>query len=146
MGQRQFSQAKPTSAKHQPAAKNEARTPLHPLLQLQAAIGNQAVGRAIAAQWQDSQSESGWNQPKPTFRGLSHELTGSLQQSSPIQAKLPVGEPKQEYEEEDDRSGTQVVKQMQASQSQIVQREEMPSKEQWINKTGLPDNLNAHLG
>jgi hypothetical protein len=82
----------------------------HPLLQLQAAIGNRAVN-----QWLQTQAAANApaHAPKPLFRGLSHELGAEL--SGPtIQTKLTVGQADDPYEQEADRVAKQVMRQVSA--------------------------------
>jgi hypothetical protein len=102
------------SAIAQPQSQNSlARSSTHPIEELQGAIGNQAVNRLLA------------NQPtvqaKPMFRGLSHELA--------IQPKLAIGAVGDKYEREADRVASQVVNQINTSENQTIQREEMSSDE-----------------
>ncbi len=77
------------------------RASIHPIEQLQSAIGNRAVNQLLA------------NQPtlqaKPMFRGLSHELV--------IQPKLTIGAVGDKYEQEADRISHQVVEQINTPQT-----------------------------
>jgi hypothetical protein len=50
----------------------------------------------------------------PTFRGLSHELSGQVASPLVVQAKLKVGEPNDRYEREADAVAEQVVQQLRA--------------------------------
>jgi Domain of unknown function (DUF4157) len=90
-----------------------ARSSIHPIAELQSAIGNQAVNKLLA------------NQPivqaKPMFRGLSHELV--------IQPKLTIGAAGDKYEQEADRISQQVVDRIHTPQSQSVQRQETSEPE-----------------
>ncbi|HBE18292.1 MAG TPA: hypothetical protein DEG17_25170 [Cyanobacteria bacterium UBA11149] len=90
-----------------------ARSSIHPIEELQSAMGNRAVNRLLA------------NQPKlpaqPMFRGLSHELA--------IQPKLTIGAPGDKYEQEADSIAEQVVNQINAPENATIQRQEILEKD-----------------
>lgn len=97
-------------APNQPQAKI-VRPSLHPIEELQNAIGNREVNRLLASQAMPSQPKS---PAKPLFRGLSRELI--------LQPKLMIGAAEDKYEQEADRVAQQVVNQLDAPQT--LQREE----------------------
>jgi Domain of unknown function (DUF4157)/HNH endonuclease len=105
---------------------------------LEEVLGSRAASRQFRAQLQRHQAEgaSGPNllhsilpsispvsprmiQAKPKFRGLSHELTSALDsRGMVIQAKMTIGPPGDQYEQEADRVAEQVVQKMQAPSAQ----------------------------
>jgi Domain of unknown function (DUF4157) len=91
-----------------------ARSSTHPIEELQGAIGNKAVNKLLAKQ--------PIVQAKPMFRGLSHELV--------IQPKLTIGAVGDKYEQEADRVAEQVVGQINSSENQVIQRQQMPEKDE----------------
>jgi Domain of unknown function (DUF4157)/HNH endonuclease len=71
--------------------------PLHSILQMISSVSPRAI------------------QAKPKFRGLSHELTPALDsEGMVIQAKMTIGAPGDQYEQEADRVAEQVVQKMHA--------------------------------
>ena len=128
MERQHLSPNKTTSAQQQPQNQGIARKEEHPILQLQADIGNRAVNRLLETQRQQ--------QPpiptKPMFRGLSHELI--------IQPKLTIGQPRHKYEQEADRVAEESENLPEFSSEAVQKKEEATP-----NQTGLPDNLKAGI-
>jgi Domain of unknown function (DUF4157)/Calpain family cysteine protease len=103
----------------------------HPI---QEVLGNRAASRHFRAQLQRPQAEGASVpnplhsilqsispispraiQTKPIFRGLSHELTPTLDSNGMvIQAKMTIGAPEDKYEQEADRVAEQVVQKIHA--------------------------------
>jgi Domain of unknown function (DUF4157) len=103
----------------------------HPM---QEVLGSRAASRQFRAQLQRHQAEGASSpnplhsilpsispvspraiQAKPMFRGLSHELTPTIgSDGMVIQAKMTIGAPGDQYEQEADRVAEQVVQKMQA--------------------------------
>jgi serine/threonine protein kinase len=101
---------------------------------MQEALGSRAASRHFRAQLQRHQAEGASSpnplhsilssispvsprviQAKPMFRGLSHELTPALDsRQMVIQAKMTLGAPGDQYEQEADRVAEQVVQKMHA--------------------------------
>lgn len=157
MRQQRLSQTKTTVAYPQPNTATSTPRSVHPVVQLQAEIGNRAVNRLLEAQRRGSQSEApessdrtiAWPrsgilsakgqpiQAKLRFQGLSQELTGKLPpMSNPIQTKLVIGKPGDKYEQEADQVATQVVSQINApanqpsEEVQTFQRQELDSSQE----------------
>jgi len=105
MGQERINHSKNTTKNHLHQATNNTKSSPHPMLQLQADIGNAAVNRLIQAQYQGNQQPM---QSKPLFGGLSPELL-------PIQPKLSIGTPGDKYEQEADQIAEEVVSQINTS-------------------------------
>ncbi|MCL6435940.1 MAG: DUF4157 domain-containing protein [Leptolyngbyaceae cyanobacterium HOT.MB2.61] len=100
----------------------KSQSAAHPTLQLQAAIGNHGVNRAIA--FQNSPDYPISNLIKPLFTGLSHELVDQSQAHIiPIQTKLMIAQPGDHYEQEADRIASHVVHRIHQPQSQSDQRQ-----------------------
>jgi hypothetical protein len=112
MERQHLNQTKKTASKEQPQIQEIAlQRATHPVVQLQADIGNQAVNQLLEGQHQPP------TQSKPLFKGLSHELV--------IQPKLAIGAVGDKYEQEADRVAEQVVSQMNVSENSAIQRQEM---------------------
>lgn len=131
MKYQQQRQTRTTKANSQQRVSRNIQPPLHPLEELSSAIGNRAMGRLIQQAEQIRQESEASGQPlncspllrsiiaysqqqsiqrKPLFRGLSHELMKELQQQgTPVQTKLTLGEPRDQYEREADAIARQVV-------------------------------------
>jgi Domain of unknown function (DUF4157) len=103
----------------QPSTTKNTQVAPHPLLQWQAAIGNQATNRFIG-KYLGANPEI--NPNLSMFRGLSHEWMGILSQSSPIQAKLVIGQPNDKYEQEADRIAQQVICELDTPSQQVLSR------------------------
>ncbi|MEB3180879.1 MAG: DUF4157 domain-containing protein [Nostocaceae cyanobacterium] len=122
MGQERINHSKNTTKNSLHQATNNTKPSTHPILQLQADIGNAAVNHLIQAQHQGNQQPI---QSKPLFGGLSQELL-------PIQPKLSIGTPGDKYEQEADHIAEEVVSQIntsgiqQSTPSQTVQRSVQP--------------------
>ncbi len=107
----------------------------HPM---QEVLGSRAASRHFRAQLQRHQAEGASSpnplhsilssispvtprmiQAKPMFRGLSHELTPTIgSDGMVIQAKITIGAPGDQYEQEADRVAEQVVQKMHAPSAQ----------------------------
>lgn len=117
MRQHKLTQNQTTAASLQPQAATSAKSPTHPVLQLQAEIGNRAVNRLIEARHGDS--ESGATQyakrgavPQSEGVPISKEfdrISAGTTVPTQIMAKLMIGPAKDKYEQEADRVASEVV-------------------------------------
>jgi Domain of unknown function (DUF4157) len=128
--QRQYlSQTKNAIAPPQPESAI-ARSSIHPIEELQGAIGNRAVNQLLA------------NQPvlqaKPMFGGLSRELV--------IQPKLTIGAVGDKYEQEADRISQQVVDRIHTPPSQSVQRQETSEPEDKLMMKSIVQRQSSEAG
>ncbi len=122
-----------TAATRQHPTKTSVKSPVHPVEELQGAIGNREMGRLMETNRQSHPSSpftklqgelpllggmmpvsQGTIQRQPLFRGLSQELRLDTAMALPatgavIQPKLTLGTPGDMYEEEADRVAQQVV-------------------------------------
>lgn len=129
MNQRTLESAKPAAKHYQTQAESSPQTSTHPLWQLQAAVGNQAVRQPLSKRPQDwnpnlrneSVAASRVKGAAPVesaigatlgFRGISQEWS---QAESIIQPKLAIGQPNDRYEQEADRVAAEVVERLQPS-------------------------------
>ncbi|NER38955.1 MAG: DUF4157 domain-containing protein [Oscillatoria sp. SIO1A7] len=87
----------------------------HPVLQLQADIGNRATSDLIYEQGRQNAASGLSIQAKPMFGGLSRELLGG----NPIQAKLTLGAVGDKYEQEADRVAAEVASRLNRSSSEV---------------------------
>ncbi|NER38956.1 MAG: DUF4157 domain-containing protein [Oscillatoria sp. SIO1A7] len=87
----------------------------HPVLQLQADIGNRATSGLIYEQSRQNTSSGLLTQIKPMFGGLSRELSGG----HPIQAKLTLGAVGDKYEQEADRVAAEVTSRLNGQSSEV---------------------------
>ena len=119
--------------------KTSVKSPVHPVEELQAAIGNREMGRLMetnrlphpSSPFPKLQGElpllggmmpvsQGTIQRQPLFRGLSQELTADTAMALPatgavIQPKLTLGTPGDMYEQEADSVARQVVDEIHSS-------------------------------
>lgn len=102
---------------------------------LQGLVSNRAVNQMLTAE--GAGAHPNLRAPKPSFRGLSSEITGGIQpQGLIIQPKLVIGQPNDKYEQEADRVAEQVVQQLNAPKpvesnaAQTIQREVMPDEDE----------------
>jgi hypothetical protein len=113
MKQQQLNSTKNTVVTRSIQPQAIAQHSIHPIEQLQSAIGNRAVNQLLA------------NQPivqaKPMFKGLSHELV--------VQPKLTIGAVGDKYEQEADFMAEQVVSQMNSPENSTIQRQELLEEE-----------------
>lgn len=92
-----------------------AKPVLHPMLQLQADIGNRATSDLIYEQSRQNAAPGLSIQAKPMFGGLSRELLGG----NPIQAKLTLGAVGDKYEQEADRVAAEVTSRLNRPSSEV---------------------------
>jgi hypothetical protein len=127
----QTKKTKPTA--QQPAASHNNHD-IHPAEELQEVFGNRALGRLISSQSLPHQpTDNSSIQPRPLFRGLSHELTANTQ-DYPVQTKLTVNQPGDKYEQEADKVAAQVVEQINTSKSQPSQFEQTTQPQPLMRK------------
>jgi hypothetical protein len=117
--------------------KTSVKSPVHPVEEMQAVIGNRAMGQYIQSQCNHHSSPKSHEltlpskitpiQAKPQFGGLSSELIAASSRLT-IQPKLTIGEPGDQYEQEADRVAAEVVNRINtpsrhsSSQGQPIQR------------------------
>ena len=92
------------------------KSPVHPVLQLQADIGNQRTNDRIEQQSRQNTGDRRFIQTLPMFGGLS----GELSQRNPIQAKLSIGTVGDKYEQEADRIAAEVTSQLNKPSGEIA--------------------------
>ncbi len=137
--QRKYQKKTAAPARSQPT-KTSVKSPVHPVEELQAAIGNREMGRLMetnrlphpSSPFPKLQGElpllggmmpvsQGTIQRQPLFRGLSQELAADTATlalpatGAVIQPKLTLGTPGDMYEEEADRVARQVVDEIHSS-------------------------------
>jgi guanyl-specific ribonuclease Sa len=135
MGNQRLIQTQTATTDRKQHVDKRIQQPEHPI---QEVLGSRAASRHFRKLLQRPQAEgtSGPNplhsvlqsispispraiQAKPIFRGLSHELTPALDsRGTVIQAKMTIGAPGDQYEQEADRVAEQVVQKMQAPSAQ----------------------------
>lgn len=117
MGLQRLNQTQTTPTSSTALSEAAIKPSEHPLLQLQATMGNRAINQWLAARKNpDAQQPT---QAKASFQGLSHELMGRLVQSNLIQAKLAIGRPGNKYEQEADEVAAAVTGQLHNSIDQV---------------------------
>ena len=98
------------------ASQEIARPALHPVLQLQADIGNRATNSSLKKLDGQNASLSPSIQAKPMFGGLSRELLGE----NPIQTKLTLGAVGDKYEQEADRVAAEVTSRLKEPSREVL--------------------------
>lgn len=137
MGKQREYQKKPTAPTRSQSTKTSVKSPVHPVEELQGAIGNREMGKYIQSQSNHRSSPLAHEltlpskitpiQAKPQFGGLSSELIAASSRLT-IQPKLTIGEPDDQYEQEADRVAAEVVNRINtpstqpSSQDQPIQR------------------------
>ncbi|NER38957.1 MAG: DUF2974 domain-containing protein [Oscillatoria sp. SIO1A7] len=97
-------------------ASPSAKPAPHPVLQLQADIGNGATNSILKKQGRQNASPGLLIQGKPMFGGLSGELLGE----SPIQTKLTLGAVGDKYEQEADRVAAEVTSRLNGPSREVA--------------------------
>jgi hypothetical protein len=139
MEQQRTHQKKSAAPTRTHPTKTSVKSPVHPVEELQAAIGNREMGRLMetnrlphpSSPFPKLQGElpllggmmpvsQGTIQRQPLFRGLSQELTADTAMALPatgavIQPKLTLGTPGDMYEQEADSVARQVVDEIHSS-------------------------------
>jgi len=138
IGQQRLNQKKTATPTREQPTKTSVKSQVHPVEELQAAIGNREMGRLIETNRLPLPSSpvpklqgelpllggmpvsQGTIQRQPLFRGLSQELTADtamalLATGAVIQPKLTLGTPGDMYEEEADSVARQVVEEIHSS-------------------------------
>jgi len=155
MGQQRLNQKKTAVPTRPQPTKTTSKSPVHPVEELQAAIGNREMGRLMetnrlphpSSPFPKLQGElpllggmpvsQGTIQRQPLFRGLSQELNaekGTLvlpETGAVVQRKLTLGTPGDMYEQEADRVARQVVDEIHSSpfreQNSLSEEERKPA-------------------
>jgi Domain of unknown function (DUF4157) len=158
MGRQQQHQTKTTNSQ---AATSPAlqKSTVDSISEFQEIFGSRAASRQFRSQGPDAQSLASplsgklgmpTIQAKPSFRGLSSELTAST--ASTIQPKLTIGEPGDKYEQEADRVAQDVVQRINSpeiatrddGEEKKIQREPaVPIYQRVTATTGTLPNLQA---
>jgi Domain of unknown function (DUF4157)/Regulator of G protein signaling domain len=119
MTYKHLNQTRTTKTNQSPQTATNTTSDTHPVLQMQADIGNRATSQILSSQKPI--------QAKPLFGGLSSELS--------IQPKLTIGAVGDKYEQEADTVASQVVNRMDSPVAPTVQRKEMlPEDEELMMK------------
>ncbi|MBW4508237.1 MAG: DUF4157 domain-containing protein [Scytonematopsis contorta HA4267-MV1] len=119
MKHQHLSKTQAVKTNQSPQTATNTTSDAHPVLQMQADIGNRATSQILSSQKPI--------QAKPLFSGLSSELS--------IQPKLTIGAVGDKYEKEADTVASQVVNRINSPAALTVQREEMlPEDEELMMK------------
>jgi Domain of unknown function (DUF4157)/Regulator of G protein signaling domain len=119
MKHQHLSKTQAAKTNQSPQTATNTTSDAHPVLQMQADIGNRATSHLLSSQKPI--------QAKPLFGGLSSELS--------IQPKLTIGAVGDKYEQEADTVASQVVNRINSPAALTVQREEMlPEDEELMMK------------
>jgi len=155
MGKQQLKQNKTATPTRPQPTKTSVKSPVHPLEELQAAIGNREMGRLMESNPLPHPSSpfpklpgelpllggmpvsQGTIQRQPLFRGLSQELNAEMgtlvlpETGAVVQRKLTLGTPGDMYEQEADRVARQVVDEIHSSpireQNALSEEERIPA-------------------
>jgi len=136
--------------------KSSVKSPVHPVEEMQAVIGNRAMGQYIQSQCNHRSSPKPQEltipskitpiQTKPQFAGLSSELIAASSRLN-IQPKLTIGKPGDKYEQEADRVAAEVVNRINtpsrhlSSQGQPIQRQADTEEDDQLQMKPIADTI-----
>lgn len=153
--QRQYQKKTAAPTREQPT-KTSVKSQVHPVEELQAVIGNRAMGQFLQSQCNHRSSPLPQEltlpskitpiQAKPQFGGLSSELIAASSRLT-IQPKLTIGEPGDQYEQEADRVAAEVVNRINtpsthpSSQGQPIQRQADTEEDDQLQMKPIADTI-----
>jgi hypothetical protein len=136
--------------------KTSVKSPVHPVEEMQAVIGNRAMGQYIQSQGNHRSSPKPQEltlpskitpiQAKPQFAGISSELREATRRKK-IQPKLTIGEPGDHYEQEADRVAAVVVNRIitprsnPSSQGKPIQRKADTEEDDQLQMKPIADTI-----